>query len=262
MNKKNIGLFNYVYSSTFETEKDDNLKWSEFNKICLEKMNYVPYDFISDNKNLVNIDKSIIKEYITGEKYTGGKFVILNFWGQKEFLNYKVNEIKAVISNYGNDAFNNLENIFENMCNEAIREILNECRKIGLIEFDDNKTFMYASDRLYNIFYDNIRVIINKQDNNLYGNIYITNSGQLVNQLGNNNVANISKVNDEQLFLLLNEKLEALKMELQNKNCEEKLKKLEEAMNKKDKKKVLSILSELASIGSFIASMIMNVSNI
>lgn len=147
------------------------------------------------------------------------------------------------------------------MCNEAIREILNECRNIGLIEFDDNKTFIYASDRLYNIFYNNIRVIINKQ-NSSYGNIYINNSGQLVNQLGNDNVANISKVNDEQLFLLLNEKLEALKMELQNKNCEEKFKKLEEAMNKKDKKKVLSILSELASIGSFIASMIMNVSNI
>lgn len=262
MNKKNISLFNYVYSSTFETEKDDDLKWSEFEKICLEKMKYLPYDFIIENDNLLTMNKKCMWQDLAGNKGTVGKFVILNYFGQKEYVNYKIKELKTIIRNYGNDAFNNLENIFENMCNEAIREILNECRNIGLIEFDDNKTFIYASDRLYNIFYDNIRVIINKQDNNLYGNIYITNSGQLVNQLGNNNVANISKVNDEQLFLLLNEKSEALKVELQNKNCEEKLKELEEAMNKKDKKNVLTILSELSSIGSFIATMIMSVSNI
>ena len=46
MNNKNISLFNYVYSSTFETEKNDDLKWSEFKNICLDKMNYLPYDFI------------------------------------------------------------------------------------------------------------------------------------------------------------------------------------------------------------------------
>lgn len=254
MNNKNISLFNYVYSSTFKTEKDDDLKWSEFDKICLEKMNYVSYDFIIENENLVTMNKNNMKIYITGEKHTGGKFVILNFLGQKEFLNYKVNEIKAIISNYGNEAFNNLGNVFENMCNEAIREILNECRNNGLIEFDNDKTFMYASDRLYNIFYDNIRVIINKQDNNLSGNVYINNSGQLVNQLGNGNVANISKVNDEQLFALLNEKIEALKIELQNKNCEDKIRELKNAINNKDKKSALTILSELSSIGSFIAA--------
>ena len=149
MNQKNISLFNYVYSSTFETEKDDNLKWWEFNKICLEKMSYVPYDFISENDNLITYNKKGMWQDLNGNKEATGKFLILNFWGQKEFFNYKVNEIKAIFNNYGNDAFNNLENIFENMCNEAVREILNECRNIGLIEFDDNKTFMYASDRLY-----------------------------------------------------------------------------------------------------------------
>lgn len=254
MNNKNISLFNYVYSNTFETEKNDDLKWSEFKDICLDKMNYFPYDFIIENDNLITYNKKGMWQDLDGNKETTGKFVILNFLGQKEFLNYKVSEIKVIISNYGNKAFNNLGNVFENMCNEAIREVLNECRNIGLIEFDNNKTFMYASDRLYNIFYDNIKVIINKQDNNLYGNVYINNSGQLVNQLGNGNVANISKVNDEQLFVLLNEKLEALKMELQNKNCEDKIRELENAINNKDKKSALTILSELSSIGSFIAA--------
>jgi hypothetical protein len=46
MNDKNIGLFDYVYSSMFESEKNDELKWKEFEEICSEKMNYFPYDFI------------------------------------------------------------------------------------------------------------------------------------------------------------------------------------------------------------------------
>mgnify|MGYP004539821027 CR=1 FL=1 len=66
MNNKNISLFNYVYSSTFETEKDDDLKWSEFDKICLEKMNYVSYDFIIENENLVTMNKNNMKKYIKG----------------------------------------------------------------------------------------------------------------------------------------------------------------------------------------------------
>lgn len=79
--------------------------------------------------------------------------------------------------------------------------------------------------------------------------------GTYISQQGNNNVANINNVKDEELFLLLEEKIDALKIEMQNKNCEDKLIELENAIKKKDKKSILSILSELASIGSFIAAM-------
>lgn len=253
MNSKNITLFNYVYSNSFENEKDDDLKWNEFKEICQNKMNYVPYDFIEENNSLVTYNKKGMWVDLLGNKEAIGKFVILNFLGQKEFINYKVNEIKSIISNYGNKAFDNLENTFEYMCNEAIREILIECRNKDLILFDNN-IFKYFDDRLGIILFDNIEIIISKKENNLNGNnIYINNSGQFVNQLGNNNMANI-KINDEQLFALLNDKMEALKTEMQNKNCEDKIKELEEAIKNKDKKSALEIISQLAGIGSFIAT--------
>ena len=210
MNSKNITLFNYVYSNSFENEKDDDLKWNEFKEICQNKMNYVPYDFIEENNSLVTYNKK-------------GMWVDL------------------------------LENTFEYMCNEAIREILIECRNKDLILFDNN-IFKYFDDRLGIILFDNIEIIISKKENNLNGNnIYINNSGQFVNQLGNNNMANI-KINDEQLFALLNDKMEALKTEMQNKNCEDKIKELEEAIKNKDKKSALEIISQLAAIGSTIAT--------
>ena len=177
MNSKNITLFNYVYSNSFENEKDDDLKWNEFKEICQNKMNYVPYDFIEENNSLVTYNKKGMWVDLLGNKEAIGKFVILNFLGQKEFINYKVNEIKSIISNYGNKAFDNLENTFEYMCNEAIREILIECRNKDLILFDNN-IFKYFDDRLGIILFDNIEIIISKKENNLNGNnIYINNSG-------------------------------------------------------------------------------------
>ena len=95
--------------------------------------------------------------------------------------------------------------------------------------------------------------LLNIGNSKILHNIYINNSGQFVNQLGNNNMANI-KINDEQLFALLNDKMEALKTEMQNKNCEDKIKELEEAIKNKDKKSALEIISQLAGIGSFIAT--------
>lgn len=252
MNNKNISLFNYVYSSMYEEDKDDDLKWEEFKIICLEKMKYLPYDFIEKNKMLLTMNEKNMWQDLAGNKETVGEFVILNFYGQKEYIDYKVKEIKAIIKNYGNQAFKNLENIFDYMCNEAIREILNECRNKGLIEFSNN-IFMYASDRLYNIFYDNIKIIISDGESNMNSKNVVINNGKMVYQMGNGNIANMG-IDDDKLFELLENKLEAIKMEMKNSNCEDKLQDLETAIKKKDKKSVLTILSELASIGSFIAA--------
>lgn len=252
MNNKNISLFNYVYSNVYEDEKSDDIKWNEFEKLCLEKMKYVPYDFIVENESLVTVNKKGMWQDICGNKGVDGKFVILNFLGQKEYINYKVNELKAIISNYGSQTFKNLENIFDYMCNEAIREILIECRNKGLIEFNNN-IFMYASDRLYSIFYDNIKIVTNNGEDNMNGKNVVINNGKMVYQLGNGNVANIG-IDDNKLFELLESKLETIKTEMKNKNCEDKLLDLENAIKKKDKKSVLTTLSELASIGSFIAA--------
>ena len=251
MNNKNIALFNYVYSNMYEEEKNDDLKWEEFKIICLDKMKYLPYDFIKKNRMLLTMNEKNMWQDLAGNKETVGEFVVLNFYGQKEFINYKVNEIKSVISNYGNQAFKNLENIFDYMCNEAIKEILIECRNRGLIQFNNN-IFMYASDRLYNIFYDNIK-IISMEENKVDSKNVVINNGKMVYQLGNGNVVNIG-VDDDKLFELLESKLEAIKMEMKNSNCEDKLLELENAIKKKDKKSALTMLSELASIGSFIAA--------
>ena len=45
---------------------------------------------------------------------------------------------------------------------------------------------------------------------------------------------------------------------MKNSNCEDKLLELENAIKKKDKKSALTMLSELASIGSFIAAPFLN----
>lgn len=252
MNNKNISLFNYVYSSVYEEDKSDDLKWQEFEKLCLEKMKYVPYDFVVENESLVTLNKKGMWQDLSGGKGIVGKFVILNFLGQKEYINYKVNELKAIISNYGNEAFKNLEDVFDNMCNEAIREILNECRNIGLISFD-NSIFRYYDNRLGTIIYVNIKVVMG-QSNMSQGSPIVY--GTYISQQGNGNVANVNNISDEKLFELLDSKIEAIKMEMKNNDCKDKLEKLENAIKMKDKKSVLSILSELASIGSFIAAMI------
>ncbi len=254
MNNKTISLFNYVYSCMYEKDINDDDKWKTFEELCLEKMNYVPYDFIIENESLVTMNRKSMWQDITGNKGTVGKFVILNFLGTKEYLQYKINEVKTLIKNYGIEMFDNLDNIFENMCNEAIREILVESRSIDLIDFNDN-IFRYADNRLSIILYNNIKVVVNKKVDNQTGNtIFITNSGQLVNQIGNGNTANISHINDEQLFTLLEEKIEAIKIEMKNRNCEDKLEELEIEITGKDKKSALEIISHLAGIGSFIAS--------
>lgn len=254
MNNKSIELFNYVYSNMYEEEKSDDLKWEEFEKICLEKMKYLPYDFIIENDSLLTMNKKCMWQDLAGNKGTVGKFVILNYLGQKEYINYKIKELKAIISNYGKEAFKNLDNIFNNMCNEAIREILIESRNAGLIYFNDN-IFKYYDDRLGIILFDNINIVINSNYNNSNSNGDTIVYGTYISQQGNNNVASINNVKDEELFLLLEEKIEALRLEMNNKNCEDKLVELENAIKKKDKKNVLNILSDLASIGSFIAAM-------
>lgn len=255
LNNKNITLFNYVYSSTYERDKSDDLKWEEFGKLCISKMNCAPYDFVLENDSLLNINKSAMWQDICGNKGIDGKFVILNFIGEKEYLNYKVRELESIISNYGTVAFKNLETVFDSMCNESIREILIECRNRNLIEFNNN-IFIYASNRLYNILYDNIKVIVAKNENNLDRNNIIINNGEMIYQLGNGNVTNIG-ISDDKLFELLENKLETLRMEIRDYNCDDKLLNLEKAVKKRDKKSILSILSELASIGSFIASTVL-----
>ena len=50
-------------------------------------MNYFPYDFIIENDNLITYNKKGMWQDLDGNKETTGKFVILNFLGQKEFLN-------------------------------------------------------------------------------------------------------------------------------------------------------------------------------
>jgi hypothetical protein len=252
MNNKNIELFNYVYGNMFENEKNDEKKWEEFEKLCSDKMHYLPYDFIITNEALVTMNKKNMWQDITGNKGVAGAFVILNFIGTKEYIKYKVNEIKSLIKNYGINAFRNLGNIFEYMCNEAIKQILIECQNEDMIDYEDY-IFIYADDGIVDIRYDEIKVIINKQKNE-FGIDFINNYGQMINQFGNNNVANISNIGDQKLFDLLDEKLNAIKEEMKNKNCDEKLIELEEAMNKKDKNSTLEIISHLASIGSFIAS--------
>lgn len=255
MNSKNISLFNYVYSGIFDNLKENELKWEEFNSLCKKYMDYTPYDFIVKNKELVIMNEKNMWVDLLGNKETVGDFVSLNYLGQKEFVEYKIKEIISLIEKFGMNAFKNLNNIFESMCCESIKSILLECRNRNLIDFEDYIFIEADIVGTIKIRFEEIKVNISKKENDFgFNGITLNNYGSLINQMGNNNNANIS-INDEQLFLVLEEKIEALKIEMQNKNCEEKIKELENAIKKKDKKSILSILSELASIGSFIAAM-------
>lgn len=256
MNSLNIELFNYIYSSSFDKEKSDNMKWKEFEVLCAEKLKSCAYDFIVNNDTLLTMNKNNMwVEINSGQKKVAGAFTVLNYFGVKEFINYKINEVNNLIKKYGLNAFENLGNIFENMCCESVKSILLECRSRNLIDFEDYIFIDVDIVGTIKIRFEEIKVNISKKENAYdFKGIILNNYASMINQIGDNNSANINK-DDAELFLLLEEKIEALKIEMQNKNCEEKIRKLENAIKNKDKKSILSILSDLASIGSFIAAM-------
>lgn len=258
MNNRSIHLFNYIYSSSFNKEMSDEEKWEEFEKLCSKTKDNI-FDFVIANNDYLNTKKSEPCEDITGKKYVTGKFVTLNYNGEKEFYNFKCNQLRECIKEYGSNAFSNCEDIFCNMSNESIREVLDKARANGLIDFD-NKIFAYASDELYSIAFDYIKVLfpneINLESKDLKTAVYYI-YGNQINQNGNGNIATMNiQDSDEELYKLVSEKLVALEVEM-NKVSKNEIEEIKQALDKKDKKSLLTKLSELATLGSFVAQMIL-----
>ena len=258
MNIKNIQIFNYIFSVRFNEELDDDDKWTKFENLCSNsKIDGV--NFLDENEHYFNMKGlKYFHNIVSGSEYEG-RFATLNLNGEKAYYKFKLNELKDCINELGTHSFKNCIYIFNNMKNEAIREILNRAREEGLIDFDSNNAFLYADDELYNIIYENIKILSNeKKDIEPFNSII--NYGTQIYQNGNYNTATITVKNDDDLFKLITEKLSILEMEMKLLNFQ-MIEEFKLALNKKDKKSILTMLSELVTIGSVIAPTILSMAS-
>lgn len=256
INNNTIILFDYIYNNMYESKKNDSIKWKEFEKLCDDTLEYTPYDFISYNFDLLTMNKNHMFKDITGNKHTTGEFVKLNLSGTKEYINYKIEELIVLIKVHGVNTFKNVDDMFRHLNNTAVRHLLEVARNKNIINFN-NDIFIYASNDIHSIDYDNIKVMLEetmKTNNDIILNMI--NNNQVITQVGDNNRANIEIITDYQLFATISDKLEAIKIEMKNIDCHDKIADLERAVNNKDRKNALEIISHLAGIGSFVASAI------
>jgi len=267
VNKQNIIIFNYIYSSYFETEKSDDVKWEELKVICQNSTKQYYFSFYEDNAEFLEVNSKCIVRTLSEPPEIIGKFIKLSVYGKEAYLNYKIEEVRDLIRTHDNQAFKHRDELFANMCNEAIREILTKCKYKRLIDFidsskDSETAIYYADDTIHCIIFENVRVLDIEQVSEDSASAvrienYISQSGKgNILQTGSNSMASISISNDEDLFKILAEKYDALFVEMENKNCKQELENLKVALAEKNKTKVVEIVNVLVSLGSFICAAI------
>lgn len=258
MNNSNINLFNYIFSANFDDEITDNGRWMKFKELCKNlKKDY--HDFVISYGEYLNTSLATEVKSLDGAGWTGG-FITFNLIGEKEFYKFKCNQIKNLINDFGSNAFKHMNNLFENMNNKSAREVLENAKDNGLISYN-SKIFMYASNDIAYISFDDIKIsFVEKHlvnESNLKTVVY-NNYGTQINQNGTTNNATITITNDDDFFKLVLEKIDALEIETKQLGIDKnEIELLKEAVNKKDKKSLLTKLSELATVGSFIAQMVL-----
>lgn len=258
MNNNTINLFNYIFSASFDDELADKGKWIKFEELCTN-LNKNYHDFIITYREYLNTSLSTEVKSLGGAGWTGG-FITFNLIGEKEFYKFKCNQIKNLINDFGSNAFKNMGDLFLNMNTKSTREVLEKAKENGLITFQNN-IFLYASDDIAYISFDDIKIsLIEKPvfDRNNLKTVVYNNYGTQINQNGSTNTATITIANDEEFFKLVSEKMSALEIETKQLGIDKnEIEILKEAVNKKDKKSLLTKLSELATVGSFIAQMVL-----
>lgn len=153
------------------------------------------------------IDASILSAH----QYIYSGFPKMKLSAKKEYLNYKMKQIKDSINNNGEFLCNKFETITKNIINVA-KKILDYCVETGLIKYV-SKPFISVDNCLaISIIYDNIKAILYTEDeiqSMIVQNIIVVNGSD-------NNFDNIeqnvnSKNNDDELFNLVLTKLDLLR---------------------------------------------------
>lgn len=244
INELNIHIFDYIFSINEDIrigiKEEDNCYRKELdNKILLLcKLEDFWDEYITCfNTNCILIDKTII-----GTIITYNNFPRMNVNTKKEYLDFKLNEIKTSINDNGEFITSEIEKILKGIENNGRKTILDYCEQNGIIEYN-GKVFLNADNYpAYSIIYDNIKAVIYNESENLYGQNIIQNVFNGINYGTLNQTNNIENV-DEKIFDIVMEKIDALKIESNLK--EEQIQELKECCNRKDKNKLVQLLKEI-----------------
>jgi len=243
--EKFIKLYDVIFNNEY-TEKEFNEKWTIFKRISqsIDKFNLA--NFYDKAKLLLN--NQGFDSGISGVNYISNQFPSFTQTGEITYLKYKSEQIERIIEEHKKITFENTKVIFPDFELEAIKKVLDYCKDKKIITYN-GRVFVYASDEIYTIIYENIIIPLVAETTSNVNYNQITNYGVMS---GVNQAFNLNITNDSDLFNLITDKLEAIKLELNNQH-NDKILELENSVKKKDKKSTLTILSELASLGSFIA---------
>lgn len=239
--EKYIKLLDVIFNEMFE-DNSYGEKWKKFDSVATEIENFKLRDFVDNCSDYLKSHRGFDVN-ISGIARIINDFPVFSTSGIYNYLLIKEKQVKNVLNEDGILSSDNTREIFEKLNHSAVKQIINDCIEKKIIEshgkaFEDNK-----------IIFERIVPFI--ENKNSYNN-YIFNSGTM------NNISQGININDDKLYSLVNSKIDLIKKEL-GKEYNKKIDELVTAVNNKNKKSVLTTLSELATIGSVIAAGIISI---
>lgn len=258
INELNVKIYDYIFSSNiglrgnYLEDNNENNLCSELSKLIMEVCD--EYDFWNEYKYFFNDNCVIDASTLGGHHYVYNGFPKMKLGMKKEYLNYKLQQVKNSINNNGEFLKEDFEKITSNIINVAKKEILDYCAEIGIIEYVGNAFIAADNCPALAIIYDNIKAVLYTETeikSSIAENVIVINgNGNNVSHIEQN--AN-SKNNDEELFNMVLSKLDMLEKEGVSKSD---IKLLSEACKQKNKNKVIEFLKEVSSgtISSLIAT--------
>lgn len=258
INKLTIKIFDYIFSNSVGL-KGDYFENVDNEQLCSELDGFISkvcdiYDFWHEYKFYFNDNCVVDASTLSGHQYIYNGFPKMKLSTKKDYLNYKVEQVRDSISDNGEFLQEEFELVTDNIINAGKKEILDYCKEVGIIEYI-GKVFISASnDPAFGIIYGNIKAVLytEKEIQSIISeNVFVVSGNG--NRFGNIEQNSNSKNNDEELFNIVLLKLELMEKEGISKSD---LKLLEEACYKKEKKKVVSVLKDVAfgTISSLIAT--------
>lgn len=231
INDLNIKIFDYIFdTSNFIRKnkiKDDREYCKKLDQLIEEE--HDNSTFWSEHKYFVN-DNCVVPTGILDERYLYNEFPKMKLRTLNNYYHYKQNQVMKMIENYGTFLQDVFEKITENISNEGKKILLDKCEEDGIIKYNGNP-FLAADDNpAYEIFYDNIEPnLCAKKDNNIntvYNEINVNGDNNNLNNIIQSKVS----INDDEIFKIIQDKIELFRqdgvdekiLELLSKNCKEK----------------------------------------
>ena len=205
----NIYIFDYIFSINKYKEIGYNNAFDEQNKNVLIGMIEKKYnltDFLNKNKEYFNKECLNGHKFIIENEYTYEleSFPKLNLNAQKEYLKFKAQQIKEMITDQGIVDVKKINEILDNIDDIGRKSILDYCKSQEIIEYDDNKTFIKGGQTgIAMIIYKEIRPVLEKKQSPVESTINISINGNN-NKFSNNDFSNNKKEKEkENIFVKL-----------------------------------------------------------